>query len=139
MSAQVKFVSSAATCSVVESVPLVSLIVSSADCSSDIICHLLSNSSSQLQVVCSAASCSFSVIRDISYNFLCSSARTNNAMVCTRHALCPEPVQLSDVHNNKASTIELDHLMVKYAADSFLHLTRDTNPVTDVDWNQVQR
>ena len=29
--------------------------------------------------------------------------------------------------------------MVKYAADSLLHLTRDTTPVTDVDWKQVQR
>ena len=29
--------------------------------------------------------------------------------------------------------------MVKYAAESLLHLTRDTNPVTDMDWKQVQR
>ena len=46
-------------------------------------CHLLSNSSSQLQFVCSAVSCSSGVIRHISYNLLCSSARTSNAMVCT--------------------------------------------------------
>ena len=102
---------------------------SSANCNSDVICHLLSNSSSQLQVVCSAASCSFCVIRHISYNYLCSSAKRNGLYI---HTLCPGWVQLSDVHDNKASTIELDHLMVKYAADSLLHLTRDTKPVTDV-------
>ena len=102
---------------------------SSANCNSDVICHLLSNSSSQLQVVCSAASCSFCVIRHISYNYLCSSAKRNGLYI---HTLCPGRVQLSDVHDNKASTIELDHLMVKYAADSLLHLTRDTKPVTDV-------
>ncbi len=73
----------------VGSVQPFSLTVSSANCSSDVICHLssfchlLTNSSSELQLVCSAVSCSSGVICYISYNLLCSSARTNNAMVCT--------------------------------------------------------
>jgi len=79
----------------VGSVQLVSLTVSSANCSSDVTCHLSSfchlpsNSSSQLQFVSSAASCSSGVICHISYNLLCSSARTNNAMVCT-DTLCAQ-------------------------------------------------
>ncbi len=66
-----------------ESVQYVSLTVSSANCSSEVICHLSScchlrsNSSSQLQFVCSAASCSSGVICHISHNLLCSSARTS--------------------------------------------------------------
>ena len=63
--------------------------VSSGNCSTDVNCHLssfcrlLSKFSSELQFVCSAATCSSGMTPHISYNFLRTSARTSIAMMCT--------------------------------------------------------
>lgn len=120
---------------------LVSFTVSSANCSSDIICHLssfchlLTNSSSELQLVCSAASCNSGVIPHISYNLLCSSARTNNAMVCS-DTLCDRywySVMQMCITTKQAQLnfITWWWTMLQIAYQPLLHLTRDTKLVTN--------
>ena len=90
------------TCSLLTQLHIVS---SAADC--QLSCTLLVQISLSYQLnllleLSGFSSCSV-------YLLLCQDKQRNGLY---RHTLCSEPVQLSNVHNNKTSTIELHHLMV---------------------------